>query len=286
MIGLYHVPLVFDVVKPLSKLLSTRQLILLGMTIPIGLLLVVGGLQWQSVRSYAASREWVIHTRVVLTTLESFLSDITKAETSQRNYLLTHQESYLAPYQAAAEDSRKQFRALRRLTADNAAQQQKLDQLEPLVNAELDQLAQATALEKNLDHAGAVKLASGDGGKTSDQIQDGFRQMHDIERRLLQEREVAYQRMGQINSNLSMLLIAIGFGFVIAIGVLLRRMEQMEEMIKICAWSKMIEYNGEWLSIEEYLSQRLHARITHGVSQAEAERMLKLLEKEKLKEAA
>ena len=84
-----------------------------------------------------------------------------------------------------------------------------------------------------------------------------------------------------------MLLIALGFGSVLAMlfFFLVRRLERMQEMVTICAWSKLIEFEGKWLSIEEYLSSRLHARVTHGISRDEAEKMLRLLEFEKLKTA-
>jgi CHASE3 domain sensor protein len=273
--------------KSLYKRLNARQLIILGISVPALLLILVGGLQWQSVRDYREALEWITHTRVVMLNLESFLTCVNNAETGQRGYLLTHKESYLEPYNDALTCNPNELQTLRRLTSDNPVQQKNLDRLEPLVNAKFAELGQTVALEKNLDHNGALKIVLNDFGKnTMDQIRAILRDMRDVETGLLQQREEAYQQTSRKNAKLSGLIIAIGLGFIITIYFLLRRLERMQEMIKICAWSKLIEYGGEWLSIEDYLTRRFHAQITHGMSDSEAKKFLTLINEEKQKEAA
>lgn len=53
------------------------------------------------------------------------------------------------------------------------------------------------------------------------------------------------------------------------------------ELVKICAWSRTIEYGGQWISFEEYLERRFHLRASHGLSPAEAERLLDSLREQK-----
>ena len=273
--------------KSLSDRLNARHLIVLGISIPALLLILVNWLQWQSASEYRASLQWVTHTRIVLLDLESFLTCMNDAETGQRGYLLTHKESYLEPYNQAVLRWRDQLQTLRQLTADNPVQQKNIARLEPLVNAKFAELAQTVALEKNLDHAGALKIVMNDFGKnTMDQIRATLHDMHDMERDLLRQREGAYQQTAWKNAELSGLIITIGLGFIIAIYFLLRRLERMQEMIKICAWSKLIEYEGEWLSIEDYLTRRFHAQITHGMSDVEAKKFLTLINEEKQQKAA
>ena len=256
------------------------------MTVPVLLMLLVGYLQWRSVIDYRAAREAATHTRMVLLNLESFLAGMNDAETGQRGYLLTHKESYLEPYNEALLRIPVLLQTLRELTSDNAVQQKNLDRLEPLVTAKLDELAHTVALEKSLDHSGALTVVMSDFGKdTMDQIRATLSDMHTVQRGLLQEREEAYQRTARVNADRSLLLIVVGIGFIVVIYLLLRRLERMQSMVTICAWSKLIEYEGEWLSVEEYLSRRLNAQVTHGISRIEAEKMLRLLEEEKLKAA-
>jgi CHASE3 domain sensor protein len=274
-------------VKSLSQQLNTRHLIILGISIPALLLVLVDWLQWQSVREYRDARDWVTHTRVVMLNLESFLTCMNDAETGQRGYLLTHKESYLEPYNNALSCNRDELQTLRQLTSDDPIQQKNLDRLEPLVNAKFAELAQTVALEKSMDHTGALKIVMSDFGKnTMDQIRAILRDMDDMQSGLLQQREEAYQQTAGRNAEMSGVVIAIGFGFIIAIFFLLRRLERMHEMIKICAWSKLIEYEGEWLTIEDYLTRRFHAQITHGMSDVEAKKFLMLINEEKQKEAA
>lgn len=269
------------------KRLNARQLIIGGLSIPVLLLLLVDWLQWQSVSDYHAASEWVTHTRIVLLNLESFLSCMKDAETGQRGYLLTHKDSYLEPYDHALSCNRDVLQTLRQLTMDSPAQQKNLDRLEPLVNAKLDELAQTVVLEKKSDHAGALKVVMNDFGKnTMDQIRVTIGDMRDFQTALLQQREETCQRTARKNAELSGLVILFGIGFIIAIFFLLRRLERMQEMVKICAWSKLIEYEGEWLSIEDYLTRRFKANITHGMSDVEAQKMLRLIEAEKVAKAA
>jgi len=58
-----------------------------------------------------------------------------------------------------------------------------------------------------------------------------------------------------------------------------RRLEQqVENLVKMCAWTRTVEYQGEWISFEEYLQRRFNIETTHGMSPAETERQLKQLE--------
>lgn len=37
-------------------------------------------------------------------------------------------------------------------------------------------------------------------------------------------------------------------------------------LLKVCAWTKRIEVDGRWISIEEFLSEHLKLQLTHGMS--------------------
>jgi CHASE3 domain sensor protein len=274
--------------KVLPHNLSARHLLALGMLVPTLLLLLVGVLQWKSGNDFRLSRERVTHTRTVLLDLESLLTCMIDAETGQRGFLLVHNDSYLEPYNHSLAFSHDQIETLRQLIW-NPEQQKNLDRLKPLLKAKFDELAQTITLEQRGDHAGALQIITNNSGKnTMDEIRATVRAMQEGETSLYEQQEDAYQRNSQINSELSTLLLTLGLSCIVAIFFffLLRRFEQMQELVRICAWSKLIEYEGQWLSVEEYLSRRLHAHVTHGISRVEAGKMLKLLEKEKPKQAA
>ena len=60
-----------------------------------------------------------------------------------------------------------------------------------------------------------------------------------------------------------------------------RELEQrVNTLVNICAWSRTVEYQGEWISFEEYLLRRFHINTTHGISPAEAKKLLDQLEQD------
>lgn len=46
--------------------------------------------------------------------------------------------------------------------------------------------------------------------------------------------------------------------------------ERVAGLVTMCAWSRTVEYKGEWISFEEYLKRRFNLDTTHGISPAEA----------------
>ena len=54
---------------------------------------------------------------------------------------------------------------------------------------------------------------------------------------------------------------------------------QVDTLVKMCAWTRTVEYQGEWISFEEYLRRRFNVETTHGMSPAETQRQLDELAK-------
>jgi hypothetical protein len=50
--------------------------------------------------------------------------------------------------------------------------------------------------------------------------------------------------------------------------------DKVEGLATICAWSRTIEYEGTWISFEEYLQRRFGIRTSHGISPMEAAKLL------------
>lgn len=55
--------------------------------------------------------------------------------------------------------------------------------------------------------------------------------------------------------------------------------EQVAGLVTVCAWSRTIEYEGEWVSFEEYLKRRFNLDTSHGISPAEAKKAFGYLKK-------
>jgi hypothetical protein len=48
--------------------------------------------------------------------------------------------------------------------------------------------------------------------------------------------------------------------------------QRVESLVTICAWSRTIKYQDEWISFEQYLLRRFNINASHGISPAEAEK--------------
>jgi len=48
---------------------------------------------------------------------------------------------------------------------------------------------------------------------------------------------------------------------------LLKRVRQLEEFLRVCAWCRRIDYNGEWMKLEDFMEQSFDTPTTHGICQ-------------------
>src|SRR3990172_2759892 len=103
------------------------------MAIGIGLLVAVAiAVAALIARSNEADR-LVTHTFEVQQEAHALLSELRTAENGQRGYVLTQNEGYLKPVDAAVAKVPGLLQSLRRKTADNPSQQARLNRVEPLI---------------------------------------------------------------------------------------------------------------------------------------------------------
>src|SRR5437773_4551258 len=141
----------------------------------------------------------VEHTHEVLGSLELLLAAATDSETAERGYVITGDESYLEPYRDAGAVVDGQTRQLRELTADDRAQQQRLDSVVALVTERLAILRAVIELRKDQGFAAAQgEILAGKGKQFHDRIRRLIGQMEDTETSLLKEREQLTRRSSTI----------------------------------------------------------------------------------------
>src|SRR5580700_2659060 len=136
-----------------SALASTERKIRLGFAFALACLALVGVVSYLGVVRLNQNAAWVGHTHEVLGSLESLLAAATDSETAERGYVITGDDSYLEPYRQAAAIVDAQARRVRELTADNRAQQQRLDLVEPLLADRLASLRAVIELRKEQSFA-------------------------------------------------------------------------------------------------------------------------------------
>ncbi|WNG47144.1 hypothetical protein F0U60_25710 [Archangium minus] len=103
-----------------------------GLALVASLLLAL--LLWASNRSWQSlieAESWVKHTHEIQLATERLQRILVDAETGQRGFLVTGNESYLAPYHQVLEGYRPALEDVRKLAAYSPAQQQRVERLEP-----------------------------------------------------------------------------------------------------------------------------------------------------------
>jgi len=161
-----------------------RRLIVVALVVAAVIMLLVG---WESYRDTirvadaAEARKHSFEVRAVLADTAARLVD---AETGQRGFLLTGDETYLEPYRGAIKNVNRLITELRNFTADNANQQKRILELEPLVEKKLAELQRTIDLRKTEGSAAAnAVVLAGEGKRWMDQIRTVLADLQEEENR-------------------------------------------------------------------------------------------------------
>ena len=189
---------------------------ILVMAATILLVGVVGLLTWMQFTNGRQAQFLVRHTNEVITAVDELRIAVRSAETSQRGYLLTGREDYLAPYHDAVRRAIQLQGQLVPLTANNPNQQNRLRALAPLLQRKLEDLAQTIPLRSENGLGAALAIEQTDlGRRLMGEIDATLTDMRSEEERLLDERRRKSDR-----ADTDARLLALG-GSGLAVGLLL-----------------------------------------------------------------
>jgi PAS domain S-box-containing protein len=154
-----------------------------------GMLVVIGLIAGWTLRQVSRSDGWVNHTYEVLTASQQVRARLGDAKIATHDYLASGDERDLARYRSAARDTLKNFGVLRGITADNESQQRRLDELQPLLTGELDDLAAMIAVRKNPAASDAeTNMSASLEGRQADRIRAPVHNFESEEYQLLRRR--------------------------------------------------------------------------------------------------
>jgi len=149
---------------PISSRFVIRSTIVLLAVGLFALLAIVGMTIWLNERSQAHFQE-VIEARDIRSSAVELRSALQAAESSQRGYLLSGNEIYLAPYDSAKAMAQRQLDALRRMLATNGEARPMLERLAAVVGDKLGELDQTIALAADRRDAEAQAILRTNRGK-------------------------------------------------------------------------------------------------------------------------
>ncbi len=256
-------------------MILSRPAVLL--TLVAAFVLVVGSLALSafSTHEITAANRRAAHAQQTLVMINQLLATITDAETAQRGYILTRDEKYLAPYEAAQPRYRDELLGLEHQFADDSTRISAVRQLAKLCDDRFAEIAHTIRLRREHGIAPALNVVESD---------QGWHAMNEIRRRLqlLQKDVIAEVAVDSTSAAREARLFQRVNGGLVAVATLLagavtwvviRRLHQLEGLIKVCAWTQRVQWQGQWITFEEYLAKRFNIHCTHGISD-EAARQL------------
>ncbi len=160
-----------------------------GFGIGLAILILVGVVSFKAMVQNSEDRVWVTHTYLVLEKLDAALANIVDAETGERGYILTGEESYLEPYNDGLKHVQENLKDLRELTADNSIQQRSLDHFESLIARKVSELQALIEIRNRNGLEDAIQGVRESAGKQHmDQVRGQIAEMKLEEDRLLKLR--------------------------------------------------------------------------------------------------
>jgi signal transduction histidine kinase/DNA-binding response OmpR family regulator/CHASE3 domain sensor protein len=139
-----------------------------------------------SIRNLIQSSNLVAHSNVVISDLENIISTLKDAETGQRGFLLSGDDSFLQPYNGAKEKALNLLENVNEQTTDNAVQQSNVKILRDIITTRLNILEQTISIKRR---GGVVSIAELQNGKKyMDRARAVILTMEVNEKQLLEER--------------------------------------------------------------------------------------------------
>ena len=166
-----------------------------GLGFAVAVLCSMGMIAYALVVSFVNTSNWVIHTHLVIESIQGARTGLDDAETSVRGYLLTQDQSFLGPYNLVRGRIPGVIDRLRLLTADNPAQQEKMAQLKLQVDREMELLQQAVDAAGTRPAALAVQHQLLDEDQqVMSRIRNSLREIRLQEDQLLSIRDAAWRQ--------------------------------------------------------------------------------------------
>jgi signal transduction histidine kinase/CheY-like chemotaxis protein len=179
-----------------KQIVSQANLLVFGGL--IALLALIGFTTWDRFDAARSAREWTQHTYDVLSTIRELDIAIREAETDERGYLLTGRDEFTSAHEVAVNRATGLIGDLSHLTADNPAQQARLQALAPAWLRRAGQFANAINVRRDQGLDGVLGLMGSTAGReTMKGIEESLAAMTTEEQTLLKQRQSEADNRGE-----------------------------------------------------------------------------------------
>ena len=149
----------------MSFKLSTRTRSIAGFLLALAILGEISWLLYSNAHQVERLRQSIRRNREVLDALQGLETNIQDAESGQRGYLITGDESYLVPYQRATSQIEGNLQKLEDLSASHSNQRQRIAELAAHVSAKTAELQQTEELRRRKNPEAARRIVLSGVGK-------------------------------------------------------------------------------------------------------------------------
>ncbi len=174
--------------------------------------IISGFVSYDRIRTLNNDFLQVQRTHEILLNLNELLSTIKDAETGQRGYVLTGDESYLEPYNAAVTHVDEETTKVATLIKTEPEQQVRLTRMREIINSKLAELNQTVTTRRDKGYAAALAIVTNNSGKSyMDQIRSQVANMQAVE---TQRRE---QRVGEAKTAYNIAVLSVIIAAIIGV---------------------------------------------------------------------
>ncbi|HEX4408563.1 MAG TPA: response regulator [Xanthobacteraceae bacterium] len=209
---------------PLAQKPGLDLAMILGLAAALLFFVISGYFAYRNLQTLQQDNQKIVHSHSVIVAMGTLLSDVQDAETGQRGFLLTDNQDYLAPYNAALNDIPIQVNDIATLTSDNPTQQPKIALLKAHIDAKLAELKKTLDLRQTQGQAAALAEVNSNRGKIEmDAIRAQIATMGQV------EDELRDKRLGEMNDAYKTALASgivtavLGIVLTLIVGFLIQR---------------------------------------------------------------
>jgi CHASE3 domain sensor protein len=256
-------------------LVLSRPAVIVALAIAFSFVLATGLLTAFSTRSLAVADRRAAQARRTLDLALQFLTTVSDAAVAARSAILTGHEPALARYRDIRERQHTELAALQSEFAGQDNLAPLFTELHRLADDRLQQFDRALAVGRERGTLPALAIL--DAAETAQPADEIRLLLAALQRRELGEQTeravLASSHAATLRTlNFGVILIAVALAASV-VTWLLRRVRDLEKMVTVCAWTRRVLWQGQWISFEEYLVKRFDLRCTHGICDEAAARM-------------
>lgn len=210
--------------------LSLKSKLSIGFGAVVAIILLLLGFAYNNFMRLSEARDWDRHTLQVLLETNKVAASMLQVQTSVRGYLLTGNDGLLASIDTEHASARRHLQRTLELTRDNSAQQGRLAQLTPMLDAWMTNSVQPQIAARRRSGAAGLTAVAGQveatvlaGSASMARVRGVLEQVEAEENRLLAQRQQESRTLQEAMNRL------LGFGglacvlLAIVIGTLLVR---------------------------------------------------------------